>query len=356
MIPPRKKPTVRQMLAPKIPADVTETRRQGQGIGDIQAIGQMARTVIPEVLRNAPGTSVPMAAYDAVQAGRQGDMTGAALAALGAVPFAGAMRYADEAGDVARAAMRGAEASSGIRAWHGSPYRGIEKTGFDLSKVGSGEGSQAYSHGIYFAEKRPVAEWYRDTYSAQRNQPGALYEVELGMSPQETLRWEQTLAEQDPAVMRAVNAALKKVQRPLETRSAKELESIIQRIDPDGDWRGSGLSKDDLLEAAKEMGVADYLAQPISGERTGFSAYEQLTSAAGGGGKNKSVGQRAASQALRESGVVGVQYPSLASRSSRPSGGSNYVVFDPQRIKILQALGIAGMLGVGARQSQQEVR
>lgn len=36
-------------------------------------------------------------------------MTGAALAALGAIPFAGAMRYADEAGDVARAAMRGGE-------------------------------------------------------------------------------------------------------------------------------------------------------------------------------------------------------------------------------------------------------
>lgn len=109
MIPPRKKPTMRQMLAPKIPADVTETRRQGQGIGDIQAIGQMARTVIPEVLRNAPVTSVPMAGYDALQASRQGDMTGAALAALGAIPFAGAMKYADEAGDVARAAMRGAE-------------------------------------------------------------------------------------------------------------------------------------------------------------------------------------------------------------------------------------------------------
>lgn len=104
MIPPRRKPTIRQMLAP---ADATETRRQGQGIGDIAAIGQMARTVVPEVLRNAPGTSVPMAGYDAVQAARRGNMGEAALAALGAIPFAGAMRYADEAGDLAKAAVRG---------------------------------------------------------------------------------------------------------------------------------------------------------------------------------------------------------------------------------------------------------
>lgn len=127
-IPPRKKPTVRQMLMPKIPADMTETRRQGQGIGDIQAIGQMARTVIPEVLRNTPGTSVPMAGYDALQAGRQGNMTGAALAALGAIPFAGAMKYADEAGDIVRALpmdeasrmARAAEQGFALDVYHGT--------------------------------------------------------------------------------------------------------------------------------------------------------------------------------------------------------------------------------------------
>ena len=37
----------------------------------------------------------------------------------------------------------------GIRAYHGSPHD-FDK--FDLSKIGTGEGAQAYGHGLYFAE------------------------------------------------------------------------------------------------------------------------------------------------------------------------------------------------------------
>jgi hypothetical protein len=42
--------------------------------------------------------------------------------------------------------------------WHGTPYR-FDR--FDASKIGTGEGAQAYGHGIYTAEARPVAEEYR---------------------------------------------------------------------------------------------------------------------------------------------------------------------------------------------------
>lgn len=44
-----------------------------------------------------------------------------------------------------------------ITAWHGSPYR-FEK--FDPAKIGSGEGAQAYGHGLYFAENPKVAQSY----------------------------------------------------------------------------------------------------------------------------------------------------------------------------------------------------
>ena len=50
-------------------------------------------------------------------------------------------------------------------AWHGSPHSGIEKTGFKLNKIGSGEGAQAYGWGIYFASRREVAEGYRKALS-----------------------------------------------------------------------------------------------------------------------------------------------------------------------------------------------
>ena len=48
--------------------------------------------------------------------------------------------------------------AKGISAYHGSPYD-FEK--FDLTKIGTGEGAQAYGHGLYFAENPAVAEDYR---------------------------------------------------------------------------------------------------------------------------------------------------------------------------------------------------
>src|SRR5215510_3136348 len=49
-------------------------------------------------------------------------------------------------------------AVKGIRAYHGSPHD-FER--FDLSKIGTGEGAQAYGHGLYFAENEGVAGEYR---------------------------------------------------------------------------------------------------------------------------------------------------------------------------------------------------
>ena len=60
-------------------------------------------------------------------------------------------------------------------AWHGTPYRGIEKTGFKLNKIGTGEGAQAYGWGIYFASQRHVAEEYRRNLT--RDTPQARYEM-----------------------------------------------------------------------------------------------------------------------------------------------------------------------------------
>lgn len=52
-----------------------------------------------------------------------------------------------------------------IRAYHGSPHD-FDK--FDLSKIGTGEGAQAYGHGLYFAENEGVAKSYREGLSKWR--------------------------------------------------------------------------------------------------------------------------------------------------------------------------------------------
>lgn len=48
----------------------------------------------------------------------------------------------------------------GIRAFHGSPHS-FEK--FDINKIGTGEGAQAFGHGLYFAENPAVAETYKNS-------------------------------------------------------------------------------------------------------------------------------------------------------------------------------------------------
>lgn len=51
----------------------------------------------------------------------------------------------------------------GIRAFHGSPFR-FDR--FDSARINSGEGAQAYGHGLYFVDDLPVARAYRDDLSA----------------------------------------------------------------------------------------------------------------------------------------------------------------------------------------------
>ena len=54
------------------------------------------------------------------------------------------------------------DTDEGITAYHGSPH---DFPRFDLSKIGTGEGAQAFGHGLYFAENEPVAKGYRDKLS-----------------------------------------------------------------------------------------------------------------------------------------------------------------------------------------------
>lgn len=52
--------------------------------------------------------------------------------------------------------------SMGIKAYHGSPHSFDQ---FSMDKIGTGEGAQAYGHGLYFAEKEDIARSYRDALS-----------------------------------------------------------------------------------------------------------------------------------------------------------------------------------------------
>ena len=118
------------------------------------------------------------------------------------------------------------------KVWHGSPH---DHNKFDSTKIGTGEGAQAYGYGHYFAESKDVAEYYKkllvnfkkpkylvalesrlekaiinDTQSqidyfqkAIDNYPrpqGKLYEVELAPEQDEYLLWDKPLSGQSAKV------------------------------------------------------------------------------------------------------------------------------------------------------------
>lgn len=60
------------------------------------------------------------------------------------------------------AAPRTLHPQTGAIVWHGSPHK-FDK--FDSSKIGTGEGMQAYGHGLYLAESDEVAKGYQKTLS-----------------------------------------------------------------------------------------------------------------------------------------------------------------------------------------------
>lgn len=48
------------------------------------------------------------------------------------------------------------------KAYHGTPHD-VDK--FDTAKIGTGEGAQAYGYGLYFADSKELAEWYKNKLS-----------------------------------------------------------------------------------------------------------------------------------------------------------------------------------------------
>jgi hypothetical protein len=108
-----------------------------------------------------PGVGPALAARDFERARRADDKAGMAMATASALPLGklvGALKGYDPV-------MRE------IDVYHGTPHRfpstETNPLGeFDASKINTGEGAQAYGHGIYLAESPKVAEGYKERLAA----------------------------------------------------------------------------------------------------------------------------------------------------------------------------------------------
>jgi len=79
-----------------------------------------------------------------------------------------ATKTVDNAGEVAKV-VPPTDKADGIFAFHGSPGNFDE---FKLSKINTGEGAQAFGHGLYFTDSKDIAKFYKDSVSFQKGMEG----------------------------------------------------------------------------------------------------------------------------------------------------------------------------------------
>ena len=235
----------------------------------------------------------------------------------------------------------------GIRAYHGSPHD-FDK--FSLDKIGTGEGAQAYGHGLYFAEAEAVAKQYRDNLAGKMSlpdpfklrrlteeelaarpppEPGRLYEVRINADPDQFLDWDKPLSQQSEKVRRALTSALPYGNKLESALSLPQLEmAVSERMAAkryDGETQALIEKRDAARNAARE-GLHERSINAM--------LYDIDPSAANGGLKS--------SKALREAGIPGIKYLDQGSRGAG-EGSRNYVVFDDRMVEIVRKYMAAGM-------------
>ncbi len=240
----------------------------------------------------------------------------------------------------------------GITAWHGSPHK-FDK--FSTGKIGTGEGAQAYGHGLYLAESPDVARSYLKSNGTgedltvslggkdvvwgselTQQQLDALKFLEggkrqAGQFPHNTAYYAKKMTD-DPALHKIID----------EWKDAKigyKSHSTMYKTDiPDEavarflDWDKPLSQQADILKAVFDNGLQHGMYR-INGSKnvgdfTGGDLIQSLD-------KN-----RIGSARLQKLGIPGIRYLDGGSRGAG-QGSSNFVAFDPEMIRILERNGQA---------------
>jgi hypothetical protein len=267
---------------------------------------------------------------------------------------------------------------SGQIAWHGSPHK---FDAFSLDKIGTGEGAQAYGHGLYLAESPEVATAYRDTLSATQRQwfvdgkrvePGlmnafeqnVLHAKQYGRKKQEYLEQMELDGVKKPAIdelgrvwdsmgevvtkdVPAGNASLYKTDipdeavarfldwdKPLSQQAPAVQAAIFKDIDS-----AIGQTQEAMKTASpRRLPTTTAELEKLQRERN------RLSSLTGGdyylqASLGETKGQPNATNAVQNLGIPGIRYLDGGSRSAG-QGSSNFVIFDPEMIRILERNGM----------------
>ena len=278
-----------------------------------------------------------------------------------------------------------------LEAFHGSPHQ-FDR--FDMSKIGTGEGAQAYGHGLYFTDTEDIAKQYRDSIVNHRPLNMRVDGKGYGdMSGPEYRAAAAVEAEfrRDPSI--SVDEAYDRAIKGLKDQQSKankpelygedidDLVNLKGRVDLDKghlyrteidvtpesllDWdkplsEQGGVVKDaaqnyfDLFR--KDEGIADYL-DPIFNDEyegmTGKEFYQTLQNLYSEGYLETPIGNtladdalmrgsipEATSASLLDESIRGIQYLDGSSRKAG-EGTRNYVMFEDSPINIADRYAIA---------------
>jgi hypothetical protein len=276
--------------------------------------------------------------------------------------------------------------------YHGSPHR-FDR--FDISKIGTGEGAQAFGWGLYFAGGRGTGEFYKNKLSgrseslvftalgraASNELPGWVrariataplgsgVNSPAGQTSEIIADFKQRIAETDAEIAKIVPGlgSWEQAQYAQASDRARGLRNVLDRLEQlqrAGDYSAAG-GEGALYEVTLPGEEADYLdwdkgreSQPPKVQQAVDKLLEQHAADIEsltppdqnppqpgdwmdykGGQVYRLLAhvldddQQAVSEALRANGVIGNRYLDRASRK-RGTGTSNYVVYSDQDIQI----------------------
>jgi len=248
-----------------------------------------------------------------------------------------------------------------IEAWHGSPHS-FDK--FDISKIGTGEGAQAYGHGLYFADAKETAGEYRKklTSGTFRSSDGSVFDAaSVIKNPNVRTILERTDGDIDAAIARArqsieavpgtqgaeyAAADLVTLEKMKEAGGIARPQGAMYRtqidVDPDTllDWDKPLSEQPDNIKAAWGNFVSNnpaYADPAKVGGQFANPTGEQFYSAIFEESPGMGMPARAqVTETLKAQGIPGIRYLDQMSRGDVAEPTYNYVMFDDKPISIVE--------------------
>ena len=233
----------------------------------------------------------------------------------------------------------------GATAYHGTPH--TIKGKFDINKVGTGEGSQAFGHGMYFAENPKVAIGYRDALAVDPN----VASEKLQFKTLETF-----MPTEKKAVQGEIQAFIdgtgnyNDFVRVINQEGSDAFKKALLKEEPNLFSAGNLYKVDipdadipNMLDWDKPLKDQAKILENILSKNSGFTGQtkREIQKLANKGVNAEELvrlfgkDQKELSEELSKLGITGIRYLDEGSRNAG-KGTSNFVVFDPSQVKILE--------------------